>query len=95
MGQKHFESIALHKGKIYSQQFAMGSLFKSQNGATWTPSQFEDLTFKLYRAKYTADLGLLTFFNPPLEPNNGILPPLAFDPITAIPKSKTRYYHNL
>ena len=88
MGQKalNTQSLPSAQGKIYSQQFAMGSLFKSQNGATWTPSQFEDLTFKLYRAKYTSDLGLLTFFNPPVEPNNGILPPLAFDPITAIPK---------
>ena len=88
MGQKALnqQTLPSAKGKIYSQQFAMGSLFKSQNGATWTPSQFEDLTFKLYRAKYTSDLGLLTFFNPPVEPNNGVLPPLAFDPITAIPK---------
>tara|TARA_R100000900_G_scaffold124497_2_gene98831 strand:+ start:5231 stop:12553 length:7323 start_codon:yes stop_codon:yes gene_type:complete len=88
MGQKalNAQSLPSAKGKIYSQQFAMGSLFKSQNGATWTPTQFEDLTFTLYRAKYTSSQGLLTFFNPPVEPNNGLLPPLPFDPITALPK---------
>ncbi len=88
MGQKALnqQTLPSAQGKIYSQQFAMGSLFKSQNGSTWTPSQFEDLTFKLYRAKYTSSQGLLTFFNPPVEPNNGLLPPLPFDPITAIPK---------
>jgi hypothetical protein len=88
MGQKALNTQLLPsaQGKIYSQQFAMGSLFKSQNGETWTPSQFEDLTFKLYRAKFTSDIGLLTFYNPPIEPNNGLLPPLNFDPITSLPK---------
>jgi hypothetical protein len=88
MGQKalNAQSLPAAKGKIYSQQFAMGSLFKSQNGATWTPTQFEDLTFTLYRADYTAEQGLLTFFNPPIEPNNGLLPPLGFDPIVGVPK---------
>ena len=88
MGQKALNTQLLPsaQGKIYSQQFAMGSLFKSQNGEIWTPSQFEDLTFKLYRAKFTSDTGLLTFYNPPLEPNNGLLPPLNFNPITSIPK---------
>lgn len=88
MGQKalNAQSLPSAKGKIYSQQFAMGSLFKSQNGATWTPTQFEDLTFTLYRANYTSEQGLLTFFNPPVEPNNGFLPPLSFDPIIGIPK---------
>ena len=31
-------------------QPTLGSLFKSQNGSTWTPSQLEDLKYKLYRA---------------------------------------------
>ena len=88
MGQKALnqQTLPSAQGKIYSQQFAMGSLFKSQNGSTWTPSQFEDMTFKLYRAKFTSNRGLLTFYNPPIEPNNGQLPPLNFNPITGIPK---------
>ena len=39
---------------IVSQQPLLGSLFKSQNGATWDPSQFEDLKFTLYRAEFNA-----------------------------------------
>ena len=35
---------------IVSTQPTLGSLFKSQNASTWTPSQFEDLKFKLYKA---------------------------------------------
>ena len=41
---------------IVSQQPLLGSLFKSQNGATWDPSQFEDLKFTLYRAEFNAAL---------------------------------------
>ena len=32
---------------IVSAQPYLGSLFKSQNGSTWTPSQYEDLKFNL------------------------------------------------
>jgi len=35
-----------------TRQPAMGSLFKSQNGTTWTPSQKQDLTFELLRADF-------------------------------------------
>ena len=44
-------------------QPTLGSLFKSQNASTWTPSQYEDLTFKLYRAKFVKD-GVINFYNP-------------------------------
>ena len=88
MGQKAInqQTLPSAQGKIYSQQFAMGSLFKSQNGSTWTPAQFEDMTFKLYRAKYTSQRGLITFFNPPIEPNNSQVPRLNFNPIKGLPK---------
>ena len=33
---------------IVSQQPLLGSLFKSQNGATWDPSQLEDLESSIY-----------------------------------------------
>jgi len=48
------------------QQPTLGSLFKSQNGETWNPSQYEDLKFTLYRAFFTADTGTINFHNPPL-----------------------------
>jgi len=35
-----------------TRQPSMGSLFKSQNGTTWTPSQKQDLCFRLYRADF-------------------------------------------
>ena len=42
--------------KVTRQPF-LGSLFKSQNARTWTPSQWEDLTFKMYGAQFTATTG--------------------------------------
>ncbi len=39
--------------KITQQPF-LGSLFKSQNNTTWTPSQWEDLKFKLHVADFGA-----------------------------------------
>ena len=51
---------------LVSTQTLLGSLFKSQTGSTWTPSQYEDLKFKLYRADFVAD-GNVQFFNPPLD----------------------------
>ncbi len=52
-----------------TQQPTLGSLFKSQNGSTWTPSQLEDLKYKLYRANFNAE-GLVRFFNPQLSLKN-------------------------
>lgn len=46
--------------KISKQPF-MGSLFKSQNGRTWTPLQNEDLMFVLNRANFTASSGTAIF----------------------------------
>ena len=41
--------------KLNDKQPALGSLFKSQNASTWTPSQFEDLKFKLNKAKFVTN----------------------------------------
>ena len=38
--------------RTISTQPTLGSLFKSQNASTWTPSQYEDLKFTLYRAVF-------------------------------------------
>ncbi len=73
-------------GRVYSNQFTVGSLFKSQNATTWTPCQFEDLTFKIYRAEFESSDAVVTFQNPPLKSNNGILPALNKNPIEALPK---------
>ena len=44
---------AAHSGEKISEQLYIGVLFKSQNASTWTASQYEDLTFKIYRCKFT------------------------------------------
>ncbi len=44
---------AAHQGEKISEQPYIGVLFKSQNASTWTPSQYEDLMFKIYRAEFT------------------------------------------
>ena len=44
---------AAHVGEKISEQPYIGVLFKSQNASTWTPSQYEDLMFKIYRAEFT------------------------------------------
>jgi len=40
---------------ISSTQPYLGSLFKSQNSSTWTPSQYEDLKFKLNKAQFVVN----------------------------------------
>jgi hypothetical protein len=71
----------------YTQQFALGSLFKSQNGSIWTTNQYQDLKFKLYKAEFTSTTGTAYFYNPPLDESNGYIPTLIPDPITVLPKT--------
>ena len=66
---------------IVSQQPLLGSLFKSQNGATWDPSQLEDLKFNLYRANFTSTTGRVNFYNPDLDVGNRQIVSLAPNPI--------------
>ena len=54
---------------VVGKQYLGGSLFKSQNGTIWTPSQYSDLTFKLRKASFVPT-GTVTFFNPPIEAGN-------------------------
>ena len=53
----------LQSGVKVSRQPSLGSLFKSQNGDTWTPSQYDDLKYKINRANFV-NQGLVRFFNP-------------------------------
>jgi len=71
----------------YTQQFALGSLFKSQNGSIWTTNQYQDLKFKLYKAQFTQTTGTAYFYNPPLNESNGYISNLINNPITIIPKT--------
>jgi len=63
---------------LVSKQPLSGSLFKSQNGSTWTPSQLEDLKFKLYRANFVGS-GNINFYNPDLSVGNGQVATLVKD----------------
>ena len=50
---------------IISQQPYLGSFFKSQNGSTWDPSQFEDLKFTIFHADFNTDTpGCLLYTSP-------------------------------
>jgi hypothetical protein len=60
----------IQTGIKISAQPTLGSLFKSQNGSTWSPSQLEDLKYKIYRANFVPE-GLVRFFNPKLSLGNG------------------------
>jgi hypothetical protein len=60
----------IQTGIKISAQPTLGSLFKSQNGETWSPAQLEDLKYRLYRADFTTDSGLVRFFNPKLSLGN-------------------------
>ena len=89
MGEKtvNTQSLPDAESVVYTKQFALGSLFKSQNGSIWTPTQELDLKFKLYKAKFTANTGIAHFGNPPLDQSNGYVNNLLYNPITGLPKT--------
>jgi len=68
MGETDLSSVNEPESEriIVSQQPYMGSLFKSQNGSTWDPSQLEDLKFTLYKAAFVPGPGTLKLYNPEL-----------------------------
>ena len=70
----------------YNRQFALGRLYKSQNGAEWTPSDMQDLKFKLYKAEFTSNSGTAFFYNPTLDESNGYVQRLNNNPLTTLPK---------
>ncbi len=88
MGQKTINTASLPDSQAvrYTQQFAIGSLFKSQNGTIWTANQYQDLKFKLYKAKFTSTTGSALFTNPTLHQSNGYVPTLKSNPITVLPR---------
>ena len=71
---------------IYSEQWALGSLFKSQNGSIWEPSQLQDMKLKLYKAKFV-NSGTAFFANPTLNSSNGFGAHLGSNPILTLPKT--------
>ena len=68
---------------LVTSQPILGSLFKSQNASVWTPSQYEDLKFNLYRSDFVGS-GNVEFFNPELPTE---LERISRNGITAIPRN--------
>ena len=79
MGDPTIETQSLPDSEsvIVSQQYIGGSLFKSQNGSIWTPSQFEDLKVKINKAKFTTTDATAFFYNPELDYESQLVPDLS------------------
>ena len=73
----------------YNTQYGAGAIFKSQNGALWTEDQSQDMTFKLYKARFTSQTGSAYFTNPKLSDSNGYVPKLLDNPIETLPQTGT------
>ena len=91
MGQKtvNASDLPAATGVVYATQYSMGSLFLSQNGSIWTANQYEDMTFKLYRANFTTNAGTAFFYNPKLDTSNAGTRILSEDPIETYPRKLT------
>lgn len=78
-------------GEKITKQPYLGVLFKSQNGTTWTPDQFQDLKFRLYRARFLSTTATVHLYPGELS---GKLTTLPYDPFEFTPGSKEmKVYH--
>ena len=85
MGENNISGASEDTGGdvIISQQYLNGSLFKSQNGSIWTPSQFEDLKFTLYKAAFVTDTPATVYLS---NPDIGNQTQLINNPIITLPR---------
>ena len=75
LGESDVSTLGREEGQILvSSQRLLGSLYKSQNASVWTPSQYEDLTFQLFRADFVPN-GSVQFFNPPMPTDYEVMKP--------------------
>jgi hypothetical protein len=88
MGENTVNSASLPgpENVRYTTQFAIGRLYKSQNGAEWTPNDYQDMKFKLYKANFTSSQGTAFFQNPTLSESNGYVETLGNNPLITIPR---------
>ena len=88
MGEVDISTIGLpdEQQVLISQQPYLGSLFKSQNGTTWDPSQYEDMKFVIRKAVFNTAPSVGRFFNSELATGNDEVPTLAVNPITSLAK---------
>ena len=69
-----------------SNQPYLGSLYKSQNGSVWEPSQWEDLKFTLYRADFV-ESGSIEVYSPELSRGNNQIAKLVPNSISLASRS--------
>lgn len=55
------EHVAGSTTKLVSQNLNSGAMFQSANGTVWSPDQYSDLAFKVYRAKFSQTHSLAHF----------------------------------
>ena len=87
MGKKTVQSSVLPNSEnvVVSKQYIGGSLFKSQNGTIWTPSQYQDLTFKIRKAEFVSK-GTLIAYNSGIGPKGTNASNLPKNPIELLPR---------
>ena len=91
MGEKTVNTSTLPnvEGVVYARQYGAGSLFKSQNGSIWTASQYEDMAFRIYRARFTSTSGTAFFYNPVLDQDANLVVGLDRNSVTTHPRKLT------
>lgn len=73
LGESDVQTLSTERNQILvTTQPLLGSLYKSQNASVWTPSEYEDLTFTLYRADFVPS-GFIQLFNSDLPENLEIM----------------------
>jgi len=89
MGEQDITTVGRVESErvVVSSQPLLGSLFKSQNGATWDPSQLEDLKLTIYRADFYRGTSTIRFYNPELNIGNNQITTLRTNPIDTISRS--------
>ena len=88
MGEKTVNTKTLPDAEsvVVTKQYTGGSLFKSQNGSIWTPSQYEDMKFQLYKADFIGEAGTLTLYNSPMGKDDGNIPKLPNNSLKTLPR---------
>jgi hypothetical protein len=82
------QNFNLGQGGVYSQQYSLGSFFRSQNGSLWTANQYQDMMFKLYKADFSSSMnGTAYFYNPTLDTSNGYVTTLDANAVTTFTRN--------
>lgn len=89
LGEKTVNTAELSgpESQQYTKQYGAGSLYKSQNGSIWTPTQFEDMKFQVNKCRFLTENGTVTFNNPDIDRDGDNLPDMPEDPIKCLPRN--------